>query len=55
MHKKEYSRPELSLMKFTLKDVILTSPEYNSSHLDGGDLITDPIIDSDPDDDDILW
>ncbi|MBR1533252.1 MAG: hypothetical protein IJ639_02720 [Ruminococcus sp.] len=48
MNKKEYLRPELSLVRFTLKDVILSSPEDLSSHVTGGSEI-DPIIDE-PDD-----
>lgn len=52
MHKKEYMTPELSLMRFTLRDVILTSPENISSNLNGDDP-PDPIID-DPGDD-IIW
>lgn len=54
MQKKEYLRPELSLMLFTLRDVILTSPEDLSSHLDGGNTPSNPIIDPDPDDE-IIW
>lgn len=48
MQKKEYLRPELSLVHFTLRDVILSSPEDLVSHLDGGDTPSNPIID-DPD------
>lgn len=52
MLKKEYSRPELSLVRFTLRDVILSSPEDLSSHGTGGSEI-DPILP--PDDDPIDW
>lgn len=54
MKKKEYMLPELSLMRFTLRDVILTSPENISSNLNGDDTPSNPIIDPDPDDP-ILW
>ena len=47
MKKKEYLCPELSVVRFTMRDVILTSPESISSHLDGGDIDPDPIIDPD--------
>ncbi|MBQ3264150.1 MAG: hypothetical protein IJH07_00090 [Ruminococcus sp.] len=49
MHKKEYLRPELSVMLFTLRDVILTSPEDLSSSGTGGSEI-DPILPDEPDD-----
>ena len=49
MQKKEYMRPELSLKRFTLRDVVLSSPEDLSSHLDGGDIVSNPVIDPDPD------
>ena len=48
MQKKEYLRPELSLVRFTLRDVICSSPENLSTHTSGdpgwGD---DPIYDDD--------
>lgn len=47
MRKKEYIRPELSLMRFTLRDVILTSPEELSSNINGDDVPSNPIIDPD--------
>ena len=50
MKKKEYVCPELSVMRFTLRDVILTSPENISGNLNGDDPIDNPIIDPDPDD-----
>lgn len=34
MYKKEYGRPELTVMSFSLRDVIMASPEYYSSYLD---------------------
>ncbi|MBQ3285548.1 MAG: hypothetical protein IJH40_07905 [Ruminococcus sp.] len=46
--RKKYIRPELSLKRFTLRDVILTSPEDISSHINGDDIPSDPIIDPDP-------
>lgn len=52
--RKKYIRPELSLKRFTLRDVILTSPEDLSSYLDGGDTPSNPIMDPDPDDE-ISW
>lgn len=51
-HKKEYLHPELLVVKFTLRDVILASPEDISSHVTGGSEIDNPIIDPD---DDINW
>ena len=36
MHKKEYSCPELTLVQFRLKDVILSSPEDLSSQINSG-------------------
>ena len=53
MAKKEYSRPDLLLVRFTLKDVIMSSPEDFNSHIDSsGSDWGDPIIDPD---DDIQW
>ena len=52
MNQSPYIRPELSLMRFTLRDVIMNSPEYISSNTNG-DGFDDPIL-PDPDDD-ILW
>ncbi len=43
MQKKIYLRPELSLVRFTLRDVILHSPEDLSSGGTGGSEI-DPIL-----------
>lgn len=52
--RKKYICPELSLKRFTLRDVILTSPEELSSNINGDDTPSNPIIDPDPDDE-ILW
>lgn len=53
MIKKEYRRPELSLVRITLREVILSSVEDLHSHLDNGEVPDNPIID-DPDDP-IIW
>ena len=51
--RKKYIRPELSLKRFTLRDVILTSPEELSSNINGDDTPSS-ILEPDPDDE-ILW
>ena len=46
MLKTEYSRPELSVIRFTLRDVILSSPEGLTEYGNGSEL-PDPILDPD--------
>lgn len=51
--RKQYIVPELSITRFTLKNVICTSVENFSSYIDdAGDWGDDPIIDPD---DEIIW
>lgn len=55
MKKKEYKRPELSTVRFSLREVILSSPENLSSYLDGGDTPSNPIYEPDDPDNPVLW
>lgn len=56
MHKRIYLNPEFEVIRITIRDVIMASPENFSSVIDGpGDWGDDPPIpDPDPDEE-ILW
>lgn len=48
MQKKEYIIPELSLVRFTLRDTICSSPEGYNEFIDSTGDWDDPIIPEDP-------
>ena len=51
--KKEYISPAVILFTVEIPDVIMASPESFSSHINEPDPTFDPIIDPDPNDENI--